>query len=159
LSAVCDGGAVFYKNTKNYKINLKIFVKAHPLSYNRTNEHYMKLLLLGLGFGELLLLLVTLFVVVPIASYWKIFEKAEQPGWAAIIPLYNLIVLMKIVDKPWYWSLFCCIPCIGFLWAIWSNNLLVKRFGKTAFFTIGVVLQPFVFLPILAFGNTQYIKE
>jgi hypothetical protein len=119
----------------------------------------MKLLLLGLGGAEMTLLLITLFVVIPIASYWKLFEKAEQPGWAAIIPLYNLIVLMKIVDKPWYWSLFCCIPYIGFVWAIWSNNLLVKRFGKTEFFTIGVLLLPPVFLPILAFGNTEYIKE
>jgi hypothetical protein len=119
----------------------------------------MKLLLLGLGGAEMTLLLLTLFVVIPIASYWKLFEKAEQPGWAAIVPFYNLIVLMKIIDKPWWWALLCVIPYLGIVWVIWSNNLLVKRFGKTEAFTVGVVFLPPVFLPILAFGNTYYIQE
>jgi hypothetical protein len=116
----------------------------------------MQLLLIGLGGAELVLLLTVLFVAIPILSYWKIFEKAEQPGWAAIIPLYNLIVLMKIVDKPWWWALCCCIPYLGIVWGVWSNNLMVKRFGKTEVFTIGVILLPPLFLPILAFGDAQY---
>ena len=93
----------------------------------------MTLLFLGLGGAELILISIILipFFIIPIASYWKIFEKAEQPGWAALIPIYNLIILMKIINKPWWWALLCIIPYLGIIWIIWSNNLMVKRFGKT----------------------------
>ena len=121
----------------------------------------MTLLFLGLGGTELILISIILipFFIIPIASYWKIFEKAEQPGWAALIPIYNLIILMKIIDRPWWWALLCIIPYLGIIWIIWSNNLMVKRFGKTEAFTIGIVLLAPIFLPILAFGNSKYIKE
>ena len=120
------------------------------------NKKYMTLLFLGLGRSELII--ISIFLI-PIASYWKIFEKAEQPGWAALIPIYNLIILMKIINKPWWWALLCIIPYLGIIWIIWSNNLMVKRFGKTEAFTIGIVLLAPIFLPILAFGNFKYIKE
>jgi hypothetical protein len=121
----------------------------------------MTLLFLGLGGTELILISIILvsFFIIPIASYWKIFEKAEQAGWAALIPIYNLIILMKIIDRPWWWALLCIIPYLGIIWIIWSNNLLAKRFGKTEAFTIGIVLLAPIFLPILAFGNTKYIKQ
>jgi hypothetical protein len=121
----------------------------------------MTLLFLGIGGQELIVLSIILIpiFIIPIASYWKIFKKAEQPGWAALIPIYNLIILMKIIDKPWWWALLCFIPYLNLIWIIWSTNLMVKRFGKTEAFTIGVVLLPPIFLPILAFGNSRYIKE
>jgi cellulose synthase/poly-beta-1,6-N-acetylglucosamine synthase-like glycosyltransferase len=92
-------------------------------------------------------------------SMWKIFEKAGKPGWAAIVPFYNILVLLEIVKKPWWWLLLMLIPYIGVIWGIWSLNLLVKSFGKDAGFTVGCLLLPFVFLPILAFGNHQYQGE
>ena len=117
----------------------------------------MTLLFLSqLGGTELILISI---ILIPIASYWKIFEKADQPSWAVLIPIYNLIVLMKIIDKPWWWALLCIIPYLGIIWFIWSNNLMVKRFGKTEAFTIGIFLLAPIFLPILAFGNSKYIKE
>jgi hypothetical protein len=121
----------------------------------------MNLLFLGLGGVELILISIILIPVffIPIASFWKIFEKAEQPAWAALIPVYNLIILMKIIEKPWWWALLCIIPYLGIIWTVWSINLMVKRFGKTEAFTIGIVLFAPIFLPILAFGNSKYIKE
>lgn len=39
-------------------------------------------------------------IIFLLAVMWKIFAKAGQPGWAAIIPIYNMIVLLQIVNKP-----------------------------------------------------------
>jgi len=96
-------------------------------------------------------------IVILIAAIWKIFEKAGKPGWAALIPFYNIIVILEIVGKPWWW-LFAMIfvPLGNFIWGIWTINLLAKRFGKNEGFTLGLILLPFIFYPILGFGNEEY---
>ena len=91
-----------------------------------------------------------------IAAQWKVFEKAEQPGWACIIPIYNTIVLLRIVGKPWWWILLMLIPIVNIIFAIWMTNLLSKSFGKDEGFTIGLILLSFIFYPILGFGNARY---
>jgi len=90
-------------------------------------------------------------------SYWRIFEKAGKPGWAAIIPIYNTIVLLEIVGKPWWWLLLFLIPGVNFIFAIWMTNLLSLSFGKGVGFTIGLLLLSPIFYPILAFSNAEYI--
>lgn len=117
----------------------------------------MILLFINLGSLELLIIIIS-FIILPLISYWKIFNKAEQPGWAAIIPIYNLYILTKIVNKPWWWLLLCLIPIVGLIWRIWILNLMVKKFGQTEGFTIGIVLLSFIFLPILAFGDSKFTK-
>lgn len=82
-----------------------------------------------------------------IAAQWKIFEKAGQPGWACIIPIYNTIVLLKIVGKPWWWLLLMLIPLVNIVFAIWMTNLLSKSFGKDEGFTIGLILLGLYFTP------------
>lgn len=121
----------------------------------------MKLLILGLEGSELILISIVLipFIIIPIISFWKIFEKAGEPGWAALIPIFNLITLMKIIEKPWWWALLCIIPYLGMIWFIWSHNLMVKRFGKTESFTAGIIFLAPIFLPILAFGNSKFIGQ
>ncbi len=97
--------------------------------------------------------------VLTIAGMWKVFEKAGQPGWAAIIPIYNFIVLLKIVGKPWWWlflTLLVFIFGIGIIWIIWTLNLLSLSFGKSTGFTIGLIFLPFIFLPMLGFGDAEY---
>ncbi|MDN5200870.1 DUF5684 domain-containing protein [Fulvivirgaceae bacterium BMA10] len=96
-------------------------------------------------------------VVLMIASMWKIFEKAGKPGWAAIIPIYNTIILLEIAKKPWWWFLLMLIPYLGVIWSIWTWNMVVKNFGRTEGFTVGVILLSFIFIPILAFGDDKYI--
>lgn len=91
-----------------------------------------------------------------IAGMWKTYEKAKQPGWACIVPIYNILVLLQIVGKPWWWILLLLIPVINFVIIIWIYNLLSKSFGKTEGFTVGLILLPFVFYPILGFGDAQY---
>lgn len=114
-----------------------------------------------LGIVELLLmvLLVTLpFIILIIASMWKLYSKANKPGWAVLIPIYSTIVLLEIIRKPWWWLLLMMIPFVGIIWAIWATNLFVKSFGKDEGYTIGVLLLPYVFYPVLAFNkSTQYV--
>lgn len=108
-------------------------------------------------FGVGFVIFALLVAVLCIAGMWKIFEKANQPGWAAIVPIYNYYILTKIIGKPWYWLLLMLIPYIGAIWAIWSFNLLSKSFGKDAGFTIGIIFLPFIFLPMMGFDKSiQY---
>lgn len=95
--------------------------------------------------------------VIMIIAHWKIFEKAGKPGWAAIIPIYNVIVLLEIVGKPIWWIFLFLIPCVNIIFLVWTTNLLSKSFGQSEGFTIGLLLLGIIFYPILAFGNYQYL--
>lgn len=106
-----------------------------------------------IGLFEIIALLL---LILPIASMWKLFEKANKPGWAAIIPIYNFIVFVEIIGKPLWWVVLFCIPYLNIIFLIWGYNLLVKSFGKDEAFTVGVILLWFIFLPILAFGDSKY---
>ena len=96
-------------------------------------------------------------VVLMIASMWKIFTKAGQPGWASIVPIYNLIILLKIVNKPLWWIILFLIPIANFIVLILVINELSKSFGKGVGFTIGLLFLGVIFYPILGFGDAQYI--
>ena len=108
----------------------------------------------GIGIVGILIYLVILVVL--IAAQWKIFVKAGKPGWACIIPIYNIIVLLEIVGKPWWWLLLMLIPFVNIVLAIWMTNLLSKSFGKNEGFTVGLILLGIIFYPILGFGDAQY---
>jgi len=95
-------------------------------------------------------------IVILIISWWKIFEKAGQEGWKAIIPFYNIYVLLKIVGKPGWWLLLMLIPFVNYIFIIWTYNMLSKSFGKDEAFTVGLVLLGFIFYPVLAFGKSVY---
>ena len=87
---------------------------------------------------------------------WKIFSKAGEPGWAAIIPIYNAIIFFKIIGKPWWWIFMYLIPIVNIVFAIWTVNMLSKSFGKDEGFTVGLILLGFIFIPILGYGSAQY---
>jgi hypothetical protein len=111
---------------------------------------------MSLIFGALLIPILIITVIVVIAQ-WKLYTKAGKPGWACIIPIYNIIVLLEIVGKPIWWIFLLIIPCVNIIFAVWVINLLSKSFGQSEGFTIGLLLFPFVFYPILAFGNYPYV--
>ena len=111
-----------------------------------------------MGVLEIVLIIVVLAVVVfLIAAMWKIFEKAGQEGWKAIIPIYNMYVLLKIVGKPGWWLLLFLIPIVNYVFIIWTYNMLSKSFGKEEGFTVGLVLLGIIFFPILGFGEAKYL--
>jgi hypothetical protein len=98
-----------------------------------------------------------------LVSYWKLFEKADRPGWAAIIPIYNTIVYIQVAGlSPWFVLIFLAaiVPIVGsLLIAIFVIYLAIKvaaAFGKSALFGIGVAFLPVIFIPILAFGSAEY---
>jgi len=102
-----------------------------------------------------------IYSIIAIIGMWRIFEKAGKPGWAAIIPIYNIIVLLEVVGKPWWWLLLALIPCANFIMLIigwvWINNLLSKSFGQGVGFTLGLMFLGFIFYPILGFGDYTYL--
>jgi hypothetical protein len=111
----------------------------------------------GAALGGLFLLLLYLAVLVAmIAGMWKTFEKAGEPGWAAIVPLYNAWVLVRISGKEPLWFVLLFIPCLNILAAIVVSVAVAERFVKTAAFGFGLALLPFVFYPMLGFGDDEY---
>lgn len=108
------------------------------------------------GGGAIVLLIELAIVVVIIAGIWKVFTKAGQPGWFAIIPIFNLYILLKIVGRPWWWLILFIIPLVGLIVAIVVSVDVAKSFGKGVLFGIGLALLGFIFYPILGFGQAQY---
>ncbi len=104
----------------------------------------------------IVLLLEIGLIVLLLVSLWKIVAKAGEPGWSGIVPIYNMLVLAKIAQKPMWWGALVLIPLAGIVFQIWIWNRVVKRFGYSEGFTVGVILLPFIFLPILGFGSAQY---
>jgi hypothetical protein len=94
--------------------------------------------------------------ILMIASWWKMFTKAGQPGWAAIIPIVNLYFFCKVAGRPGWWLILMFIPLVNFIIIIILCLDVAKAFGKGAGFGIGLIFLPFIFYPILAFGSAQY---
>ncbi|MCX7697162.1 MAG: DUF5684 domain-containing protein [Bacteroidales bacterium] len=95
-------------------------------------------------------------IILMIVSMWKIYVKAGQPGWASIVPIYNLIILLEIVKKPIWWIILLLIPFVNFIILIILYHRLSLSFGKGVGFTIGLIFLPFIFFPILAFDGSTY---
>lgn len=92
-----------------------------------------------------------------IAAMWKVYTKAGQPGWACIIPIYNIYIMTRIAGKPGWWVLMFFLPFVNFVFAIWLVNMISKSFGKEEGFTVGLVLLGIIFWPILGFGSARYL--
>lgn len=91
-----------------------------------------------------------------IAAGWKIFVKAGEAGWQVIIPIWNTLVLLKIVGRPWWWILLMLIPIVNLVvWFIVALNLS-RSFGHDVGFAIGLFFLPFIFGLILGFGSDTY---
>src|ERR1700747_670255 len=96
------------------------------------------------------------FVILMSAALWKVFAKAGQRGWAAIIPIVNTYFLCKVAGRPGWWVILMFIPLVNFvIWIIISIDV-AKNFGKGTGFGVGVAFLSFIFVPILAFGSAQY---
>jgi hypothetical protein len=110
-------------------------------------------------FSPVLIVVYLVFIVLSIAGMWKVYTKAGKPGWACIIPFYNLIVLCEIIGKPIWWFLLMIFPCTSLIFLIWGYNLLSKSFGKGVGFTLGLAfpLTSPIFFMILGFGDAVYL--
>lgn len=91
-----------------------------------------------------------------LAVFWKIFEKAGKPGWAAIIPIYNVIVLLEIVGRPLWWIILLFIPIVNIVVGFLLALDLSRSFGHDLAFALGLFFLGIIFYPILAFGGDTY---
>ena len=94
--------------------------------------------------------------ILKIVSKWKIFSKAGEYGWAALIPFYNTYVLYKITWENGLFFLLSYIPCLNVIVTIMTNMKLAAVFGKSDTFTIGLSLLGVIFYPVLAFDDSEY---
>ena len=114
-------------------------------------------LIAGLGMGLLLLSLV--FVVLTIVAKWKINNKAGQPGWACLIPVYNVYVELLIAGMSPLWLLsLLCFFVYPVTWII-QQVKTAQRFGQGTGFALGLIFLNPIFLLILAFGSAQYVGD
>ncbi len=108
----------------------------------------------------LLVFLIILFSFAIAAFYlycaWRIFEKAGKPGWAALIPIFNTLAQLEIVQRPLWWVLLMFIPGVNLVITIIIIFDLAKVFGKENGFAFGLLFLAPIFVPILAFGNATY---
>lgn len=113
------------------------------------------------AFCLFILLLVIALVIVMIIAWWKLFTKAGKPGWAALIPVYNLWVLFEIVGLPGWLSLLMFVPFVGQIGVAILNIVaavkMPERFGKEPVYAVGLIFLPMVFYPMLAFGKSEYV--
>lgn len=113
----------------------------------------------GAGFGIVPTIIGLVVAIFMIVAMWKVFVKAGRPGWAVLIPIYNTYVFLKIAGKPGWWLIWFFIPLVNFIVGIIATVAFAQNFGKGAGFAIGVIFLPIIFIPILAFGEAQYVGE
>ncbi|MDD2598174.1 MAG: DUF5684 domain-containing protein [Kiritimatiellae bacterium] len=108
------------------------------------------------GMPMMVTLIYLAVVLLMIISMWKVFSKANQPGWAILIPIYNTIVMIQIAGKPVWWFLLLFIPIVNVIIGIIILLEIAKKFGKGGGFAAGLIFLPMIFWPILGFGSAEY---
>ncbi len=108
------------------------------------------------GIGIVGIIVYLAIIIVGIVSMWKLYEKAGKPGWAAIVPIYNLIVLLEIINKPTWWIVLFFIPIANIVAIFLIYIELAKVFGKDTMYGVLMVFFGIVMIPMLAFGDAQY---
>ena len=109
------------------------------------------------GAGLVTLIVYLAILLVTIIGCWKAYNKAGKPGWACIIPIYNVIVWLQICGRPLWWFILLLIPIFNIIIFIIICIDFAKSFGKGAGFGIGIFLLGFIFIPMIGFGSATYI--
>ena len=92
-----------------------------------------------------------------IAGMWRTFSKAGKPGWAAIIPIYNFIVMSQVAKKPVWWGILCLVPVVNVIFLILISMEIAVQFDKGKGWGFGLlVLLPFIGYPLLGFTDAKY---
>lgn len=97
--------------------------------------------------------------IIMIVANWKIFTKAGKPGWASIVPIYNMYVTFQVAGMNGWMFLLLFVPLVNIVVQIMLCLNLAKAFGKSTGFGIGLIFLNPIFLLILAFGNAEYSNQ
>lgn len=106
--------------------------------------------------GLVMVVLYLALMVFYIMVYWKLFVKAGKPGWACLVPIYNIIVYLEICGKPLWWIILFFVPFVNIVIALMLLYEFVKKFGKDTTFFVLTIFFSFVTMPMLAFGSAEY---
>jgi hypothetical protein len=97
-------------------------------------------------------------VLLAIIALWRVFAKAGRPGWAAIIPIYNIYTLVKVSGNSGWFTLLYFIPIVNVVIAIIVAIGVAKNFGKSgAFGFFGLFLFSLIGYLVLGFGKAPYV--
>ena len=107
--------------------------------------------------GSVFVVIYLAIIVLAIVGMWKVFEKANQPGWGVFIPIYNLILMLRIAGKPLWWIILMFVPLVSLIPLVLVPIAIAKNFGKGTGFGLGLLFLPFVFYPLLGFGDAEYM--
>lgn len=91
-----------------------------------------------------------------IGGMWMTYQKAGHPGWAAIVPIYNIVIMMRIAGRPGWWVLLCLIPIVNIVIIFIVSIDIARNFAKGTGFGIGLALLSPIFYPILGYGDARY---
>lgn len=105
--------------------------------------------------GIFYLIYIALLVLI-IVGTWKVFVKADKPGWASLIPFYSQYCLFDIACGNGWFFLLMFVPCVNFFALIYVYIKLAQSFGKGTGYGIAMFFFSFVFLPMLGFSDAVY---
>src|SRR5258706_4814533 len=91
--------------------------------------------------------------------WWKVFVKANQPGWASMVPFYNLYCLTQVAGRPAWWLVLMFIPFVNLVIIIILGIDISARFGRGGGTAAGPILLPIPFHPILGFGSATLMPK
>lgn len=109
------------------------------------------------AFAITVVVIVLVWALFVIIGWWKMFEKADEPGWKSIIPFYNLYTMLKIVGQPGWMLIGFFIPFINIILFIIVMGNLAKSFGRGIGTTLGLIFFNPIFGMILGFGQAAYV--
>lgn len=92
-----------------------------------------------------------------LASLWKMFEKAGQPGWAALVPIYNAYIITQIAGKSGWLTVTLFLPIFNIIARVVLGMEVAKKFDRSTAFGLGLGFFPILFVPMLAFSRSEYM--
>jgi len=105
-----------------------------------------------------MMLSVAVLYILLMAGIWYTLKKAGKPGYAFLIPIYNIIVMLEVAQKPLWWFVMFLIPIANIVFAIMMLNAISKNFGKDEGFTVGLIFLSPIFWAILGYGDSKYLE-
>lgn len=124
-------------------------------SYNRINSAAGAGFAIG-GFMSFLFYLLCTLIIISIIAKWRIFKKAGQPGWAALVPFYNKYKMLEITSMPLWAFIIAFVPGLNISITFIERIRLAKAFGKGEGTGLLLFFFPVIMFPVLAFGDSKY---
>lgn len=114
----------------------------------------------GNNIGSTLIYVITMLsIILSIIGLCKLYIKAGEPGWKAIVPIYNTMTMAKIaLGNPWL-GLLVLLPVVGWLVMLYISFKFIKQFNVSdGMAVLSLLIAPIVYL-IVGFGEYEYVGD